>query len=551
MIAAAFSLARDGDRSPRALLAELVRGERESSGVIEGDGFACTTRGGGARPRFASLEEATRATGPWAEVASIPGGLLVARGTAGGQSLYYARMSGAVVACSRLAPLIHLTRAPIDPEALAELVYTGVLPPGATPYTGLRRAEVATALEVTPTGGRRAPLDPPRLEEAKGAPEARAGALWEELVAAVRRAMEGHARVAVFVSGGLDSSAVLAAAVAVDRARVVPIRVAIEGPNDDRPHADALTRAVGVTLVDVLPADLAAHVVDALAIDARPYVLSSGPLDLGLLVAARAHGATIALAGTGGDELFGGDLRTHALELARAPFGALADAYRFLEPSRAPGRRHVVDYLARPLLKPLLPMRARERVARRALRYPRPFDAGPPPPSFERAVREVARGTPIPRDASARYAAYAFDPTLADVADWRAQVELASGVGRADVLFDDRIVRFVAETPPPVLRAGRLHRGLLRAALGGRVPDAVRLRMEKGILEPGLLAAAALRRAELAELATLRALSRRAARPPAADVGAALDRALATRDPYAWSPVWHILALEAWLRGVT
>ena len=49
MIAAAFSLARAGDRSPRALLAELLRGESESVGVIEGEGSAPTARGGGAR----------------------------------------------------------------------------------------------------------------------------------------------------------------------------------------------------------------------------------------------------------------------------------------------------------------------------------------------------------------------------------------------------------------------------------------------------------------------------------------------------------------------
>ena len=81
MIAAAFSLARAGDRSPRALLAELLRGESESVGVIEGEGSAPTARSGGARPRFASLEEATRATGPFAEAAPLAtgDGLLVAR----------------------------------------------------------------------------------------------------------------------------------------------------------------------------------------------------------------------------------------------------------------------------------------------------------------------------------------------------------------------------------------------------------------------------------------------------------------------------------------
>jgi len=556
MIAAAYSRAANGDERARSIVERLGGGPVEvGRGVAVAVSRGASREGGVAHvgapasPLGPALAEG-RASGPFAAVAPAAGGLLLGRGTAGGEPLYYARTGEDVIACSRLAPVAELAGASLDPVAVRELVFTGVLPPGATPYVGVRRLRAGELLEITPDGALARPMAPPDPREIDGDEATLAGALWEELTAAVRRATSGASRVAVLVSGGLDSSAVLAAAMHVAPERVFAVHVAIDGPNDDRPHAEALFAALGAEVVRVDAADLARHALPSMSIDGAPYVLSSGPLDVGLLARAREEGADVALSGVGGDELFGGDLRTHALELFAHPLRAVADAYRFVEPSRASGRRHLLDYLVRPLLKPLAPRALRERVARRALHYARPWEVGPAPRSFERAVAEVAEGTPIPKGARARYLAYALDDSLADVADWRGMASARAGLRRADVLFDDAVVRFACSVPPRALRAGRLHRGLLRAALAGRVPDAVRARVEKAILEPGFLAAAARVRPDLERLAELPTLPRFAAHPTAADVKRALDEAFATGNPYLWSPVWHTLAVEAWLSQV-
>lgn len=557
MIAAAYSRAAGADAHARSLVERLG-----GAGDVEVHAGAAVAASWGASRALgvahvgvpaSPLDSALalgRASGPFAAVTPTAAGLLLARGTAGGEPMYYARAGGAVIASSRLAPVVEVAGAPLDPVAVGELVFTGVLPPGATPYVGVRRLRAGELLEVTPDGALARAMIPADLRELEGDDATLAGALWEELTAAVRRATAGASRVAVLVSGGLDSAAVLAAATHVARGRVFAVHVAIDGPNDDRPHAEALFAALGVPVVRVDAADLARHALASMSIDGAPYVLSSGPLDVGLLARAREAGADVALSGVGGDELFGGDLRTHALELFAHPIRAVVDAYRFVEPSRAPGRRHLVDYLVRPLVKPLAPRALRERVARRALHYARPWDVGPAPRSFERAVAEVAEGTPIPRDARARYLAYALDDGLADVADWRGMAATCAGLRRVDVLFDDALVRFACAAPPRALRAGRLHRGLLRAALAGRIPDGVRLRVDKAILEPGFLAAADRVRPELERLAGLPTLPRFAAHPTPEDVQRALAAALSTRNPYLWSPVWHTLAVEAWLSRV-
>jgi hypothetical protein len=114
----------------------------------------------------------------------------------------------------------------------------------------------------------------------------------------------------------------------------------------------------------------------------------------------------------------------------------------------------------------------------------------------------------------------------------------------------DDLLEFVACVPPSAMMADGWHRGLLRAALKGHVPEALRMRRDKAWFEPALadVADAAGGVAALRELARVPRLAQlgivepgpflrefeRLARAPSAQSSAPL-----------WSRVWQVLAAEA------
>ncbi len=111
----------------------------------------------------------------------------------------------------------------------------------------------------------------------------------------------------VFLSGGIDSSAIAALA---SRACTTPLRTFSvgfdEAPFDESPHARAVARALGTDHTDVrlTPTGFRDGLDDAL--DALDQPTFDGINTWFVSRAVRREGITVALAGTGGDELFGG-----------------------------------------------------------------------------------------------------------------------------------------------------------------------------------------------------------------------------------------------------
>jgi asparagine synthase (glutamine-hydrolysing) len=138
-----------------------------------------------------------------------------------------------------------------------------------------------------------------------------------------------------------------------------------------------------------------------------------------------------------------------------------------------------------------------------------------------------------------------------DLSDYRGQLEIASGCGRRDPLLDEEVVDFVGSLPAPFLFHGGYHRGLLRLAMRGLVPDSVRLRLDKASFTPAIQAVyRAPGRAEavrpLVSATTLGELG--LVRPEL------FARAFATfakhlDDGVAWMQFWPALALESFARS--
>jgi asparagine synthase (glutamine-hydrolysing) len=252
--------------------------------------------------------------------------LLLARDGAGVKPLYYAEPASGFLFASELKALLEcdaVDRA-IDPRAVC-LYLTYLWSP--TPYTMLRsvkKLEPGCALLVR--DGRIAerwrfyelPYPTPRFE---GNAADAAASVRAALDTAVRRQMVADVPVGAFLSGGLDSSAVVAYA-----RRHAPQRrlqcftietahsTAEEGFVDDLPYARRVASHLGVDLhaIRVGP-EIVAHFERMVRHLDEPQA-DLAPLNaLMICELARAHGIKVLLSGAGGDDIFTGYRRHFAL----------------------------------------------------------------------------------------------------------------------------------------------------------------------------------------------------------------------------------------------
>jgi asparagine synthase (glutamine-hydrolysing) len=240
------------------------------------------------------------------------GGVLLARDRVGIKPLYVARVGDpggrTVLFASELRALLDSGLLPrqLDPAAITSAVWNGfVIGPG-TIIREIRLVDAGTTVMVHPGSAEwrvHRYWQAPRAGNDRGAVER----LRYALETAARQHLVSDVPLGVFLSGGLDSSAVAALAA---RASWSDIRTYTLGFDDaaydESPHARAVASAIGTrhtevrltqsTFLTQLPEALEA--IDQPTFDAiNTYCISR---------AVREAGLTVALAGTGGDELFGG-----------------------------------------------------------------------------------------------------------------------------------------------------------------------------------------------------------------------------------------------------
>ena len=189
-------------------------------------------------------------------------------------------------------------------------IYQGVhkLPPGHWLMLDLAQPDQAHGAQPTPywtvaqtvESGLNHPLD--------GTPDHAVDALEQQLSLSVRRQMLSDVPLGAFLSGGIDSSVIVAL---MQANSMQPVRSFTIGFDDARyneaPHAAAIAQHLGTDHTDmVLRPDDALAVIPGLPdIYDEPFADSSQIPTLLVSKLARAH-VTVALSGDGGDELFGG-----------------------------------------------------------------------------------------------------------------------------------------------------------------------------------------------------------------------------------------------------
>ena len=160
--------------------------------------------------------------------------------------------------------------------------------------------------------------------------------------AAVQRQMVADVPVGAFLSGGLDSSAVVAFAreIAPDLQcfTIRQLGGAEQGVTDDLPYAEAVAKHLGVKLHTVeIEASRMAGDIERMIWQLDEPLADPAPLNvLYICELARRNGMKVLLSGAGGDDLFTGYRRHRALELQRYWDWIPAAARRKMEGFTAP-----------------------------------------------------------------------------------------------------------------------------------------------------------------------------------------------------------------------
>ena len=243
--------------------------------------------------------------------------LFIARDRMGEKPLYYASRGSSFAFASEIQPLRGLpwVESEVDHEAVSLYLEHQYIPAPHTICRGIRKLPPAHAMTVTSTSIHRwrywDPLSialkgPQPIDEAEAL-----GELDRLLRRAVQQQMLADVPLGAFLSGGIDSSAVVATMVGISSERVKTFTIGFDDPRfNEADHAGRVAEALGTDhTVEYLSER------DALAIVGRipgmygePFADSSALPTLLVSATARKH-VTVSLSGDGGDELFGGYLR--------------------------------------------------------------------------------------------------------------------------------------------------------------------------------------------------------------------------------------------------
>jgi asparagine synthase (glutamine-hydrolysing) len=392
--------------------------------------------------------------------------LVAARDPFGIKPLVYARHEGAWLLASRAAALFALgVPARLDEQALCVAARLQYLPVGRTLFEGVR---VLPAGHVAVFEGDAVTLTP----SARAAPE-EDGTLRERLGRAVRERLEADAEIAFLLSGGIDSAAVLALA---ERERPRAFTVSFPGAREDEAalaRATAAHLGAELTVIEATAARLAeawpaaARAGEGLAVNAHL------PAKWLLMQAVAGAGVRVVLGGEGADEVLygyphlvvdGGITPTseHAgsrgLMLPSGAGAALEDVGLGFVPTFLRAKAEIGAVLA-PVLRPAPP-----------------FDAAA-------LLLEGIATTGEPADVSAAlWSALALEGyilrTLGD------GMEMAHGVEGRLPFLDGALAAWLATLPAAQKLGDGLGKRLLRDAMEGVLPDAVRLRPKHPFVAP-------------------------------------------------------------------
>jgi asparagine synthase (glutamine-hydrolysing) len=474
--------------------------------------------------------------------------LVVARDRVGKKPLVYAQLAdGSLAFASEVKALLRLPGLRIEPDPVQLDAYLALqyVPGG----TGLRGIEKLPPGHLLVAEGGRVSVGP---YAELGELDPRSDADWldlvrEEVTAAVERRLVADVPLGALLSGGIDSSIVVAA---MARAATRPVRTFTVGfgePRyDERPFARAVAERFSTEHTEVvLEPDVEATLPRLAGAYDEPHG-DEAALPLFLICEAARRDVTVALTGDGGDESFAGYERYAALRLAeRLPRAGAATAAKALrrmssEPRSATTRAaRFLETVAAP---------EAERYGTLMEVFPAGLRAELWEPDFVQRPRTAAEllGAPDRPGIAGlqRLDIHSYLPCdlllKADIASMAHSLELRSP------LLDRRVLELGTSLPKRLQLSGRRGKAALRRAFAADLPEEVTGRSKTGFGVP----ISAWFRDELRPLAAdvlldARARHRGQIRPAA--VKRLLDEHVSGRVDHGHR-LWCLVMLELWQR---
>jgi asparagine synthase (glutamine-hydrolysing) len=416
--------------------------------------------------------------------------LLLARDAFGVAPLYWARLpGGGVVFGSEIKALLAHPEvcARLDPVGVDQVfAFPGVVSPR-TAFEGIHSLAPGHMLTIDASGLRERAWWDLELPLADAPQEQRSDAEWaselgEALERAVGRRLMGEVPVGCYLSGGLDSSLLLAL-LAAHTPGVVRDCFSIgfaHGAVDERDYQRLVVEACGARhhLIELALSEIPGRFERMIWHAECPVKESYNAASLALAEAARAAGVKVVLSGEGADELFAGypgyrvDARG-SRAVAENDFAALREADLRAQVFGARGVYYEGQLDA-----------ARE--LRRGL-YAEPLRE-----AFD--MVDCLDGAPVVDGARLRGRHRMHQRAYLDVklrlgdhllSDHGDRMAMAASVEARYPLLDREVVSLARRIPPEVvMRAGR-SKAVLRAAARGRLPDAIIARDKMGFHAPG------------------------------------------------------------------
>jgi asparagine synthase (glutamine-hydrolysing) len=421
------------------------------------------------------------------------GRLVLARDRLGKKPLFLAHHAdGTLSFASELGALLldERIKREVDPEALAEYLQYGYIPSPRTILRGVSKLAPATML-TWETSGR---LRRERYWQLDFEPKHRLSyddaldELEERSLHAVRERLVSDVPLGVFLSGGIDSSYVLAQMVAAGAQGVQSFAIGFpDSRYDERAHARRIAKLLGSEHHEavVQPDDLVEMLPELVHHYGEPFADPSMVPTFYLSRWARQR-ITVALTGEGGDELFGGYYRHQAARVAgyadllpqaarslagggagrigaesAHPMSVRHRLYRFLRAIELEPAARYAEYTAvlssqeRAMLSSVLPSAAA------------PEPVGAVATTLDRALAvDLARSLP--------------DQLLfkMDIAT------MANSLEARAPLLDYRLVEWAARLPTAFKQRGRARKRLISDALARHVPAELFKRPKMGFTAP-------------------------------------------------------------------
>jgi asparagine synthase (glutamine-hydrolysing) len=243
------------------------------------------------------------------------GRVLLARDRLGKKPLYYREQDGKIAFASEIAAVNGGlgARPTFATELLPEFLIFGFVGTPRTLLEGVQRLPPATRMCID-AGGARAPVRYWRLPEEPLRPLPFADACSEvrrNLEAAVRKRLVADVPVGAMLSGGLDSSVVVALAARHSEQPLRTFSLGFEGPPEcsELDHARTVAEALGTQHKELLLGPPPTDVVDAVLGHYGEPFGDATAIPLYLLARLVREDCPVALTGDGGDETFGGYVR--------------------------------------------------------------------------------------------------------------------------------------------------------------------------------------------------------------------------------------------------